>query len=103
MDGGAWLGYSPWGCKESDTTERLHSLNSLILVLDPKPDSPCFIRHLSPASEEEGRRKTHRGDHTTWSKIPSRLQLKSSWLELCHKALFALWGVGIYSCCCFLI
>ena len=26
MDGGTWLGYSPWGHKESDTTERLHSL-----------------------------------------------------------------------------
>ena len=26
MDGGTWLGYSPWGCKESDTTERLHSI-----------------------------------------------------------------------------
>ena len=25
MDGGTWLGYSPWGRKESDTTERLHS------------------------------------------------------------------------------
>ena len=24
MDGGAWLGYSPWGHEESDTTERLH-------------------------------------------------------------------------------
>ena len=23
MDGGTWLGYSPWGRKESDTTERL--------------------------------------------------------------------------------
>ena len=23
-DRGAWLGYSPWGRKESDTTERLH-------------------------------------------------------------------------------
>ena len=22
MDGGIWLGYSPWGRKESDTTER---------------------------------------------------------------------------------
>ena len=21
MNGGTWLGYSPWGCKESDTTE----------------------------------------------------------------------------------
>ena len=28
MDGGAWLGYSPWGRKESDMTERLHSLNN---------------------------------------------------------------------------
>ena len=26
MDGGTWLGYSPWGRKESDMTERLHSL-----------------------------------------------------------------------------
>ena len=25
-DGGTCLGYSPWGRKESDTTERLHSL-----------------------------------------------------------------------------
>ena len=26
MDRGAWLSYSPWVRKESDTTERLHSL-----------------------------------------------------------------------------
>ena len=26
MDGGTWLGYSPWSRKESDMTERLHSL-----------------------------------------------------------------------------
>ena len=26
MDGGTWLGYSPWCHKELDTTERLHSL-----------------------------------------------------------------------------
>ena len=24
MDGGAWQGYSPWGCKDSNTTEGLH-------------------------------------------------------------------------------
>ena len=29
MDGGIWLGYSPWGRKESDTTERLHSLTQI--------------------------------------------------------------------------
>ena len=23
MDRGAWQGFSPWGCKESDTTEQL--------------------------------------------------------------------------------
>ena len=28
MDGGTWLGYSPWGRKELDMTERLHSLNN---------------------------------------------------------------------------
>ena len=26
------MGYSPWGRKESDTTERLHSLTSLRIV-----------------------------------------------------------------------
>ena len=26
MDRGTWSGYSPWGCKELDTTEQLHSL-----------------------------------------------------------------------------
>ena len=26
MDRGTWLGYSPWGRKESDTTEFTHSL-----------------------------------------------------------------------------
>ena len=26
MDRGTWLGYSPWGCKESGMTEQLHSL-----------------------------------------------------------------------------
>ena len=25
------VGYRPWGCKESDTTERLHSLHTLSL------------------------------------------------------------------------
>ena len=25
------MGYSPWGHKESDTTERLHSLHSLLI------------------------------------------------------------------------
>ena len=32
MDGGTWLGYSPWDRKESDTTERLHSLTYLAIV-----------------------------------------------------------------------
>ena len=31
MDRGAWKAtYSPWGCKESDTTEQLFSLNPLL-------------------------------------------------------------------------
>ena len=29
MDGGALVGFSPWGCLESDTTERLHFRFSL--------------------------------------------------------------------------
>ena len=30
MDGGAWGGYSPWGHKESDTTQQLHSLQKQV-------------------------------------------------------------------------
>ena len=33
MDRGAWyVTYSPWGCKESETTEQLTELNTLLLV-----------------------------------------------------------------------
>ena len=27
MEGGAWVGYSPWGRKELDMTEQLHFTN----------------------------------------------------------------------------
>ena len=37
MDGGTWLGYSPWSHKESYTTERLHSR--------------CFMRSASDFSD----------------------------------------------------
>ena len=37
VDGGTWLGYSPWGCKESDMTEQLHSLHSLNINLSNFP------------------------------------------------------------------
>ena len=30
--GKSLVGYSPWGCKESDTTERLHFFTSLPLI-----------------------------------------------------------------------
>ena len=30
MDGGAWGGYSPWGHKESDMTQQLHSLQKQV-------------------------------------------------------------------------
>ena len=32
MDGGALVGCSPWGCLESDTTERLHFHFSLSYI-----------------------------------------------------------------------
>ena len=33
-DRGAWWGYSPWGCKESDVTEQLTlSRYSIVLIL----------------------------------------------------------------------
>ena len=37
MNGGAWLGYSSWGRKELDMTERLHFpfLSYVLTLLDP--------------------------------------------------------------------
>ena len=32
------MGYSPWGCKESDTTERLH-FETRLLSSKPSPSS----------------------------------------------------------------
>ena len=42
MDRGTWLGYSPWGRKESDTTERLHSLYSSSYELSSSLWSPLL-------------------------------------------------------------
>ena len=33
MDGGTWLGYSPWGRKKSDKTEQLHSLTQSLTYI----------------------------------------------------------------------
>ena len=35
IPGEAWPGYSPWGCKESDTTERLSTAQ--LFILRPVP------------------------------------------------------------------
>ena len=48
------VGYSPWGCKESDTTERLHSLSltpGVVSLHEPllgKAWCPLFVCLLSP-------------------------------------------------------
>ena len=44
MDGGAWLGYSPWGHKESGTTEATEYARMHILNLD---NVMCHLAHLS--------------------------------------------------------
>ena len=46
------MGYSPWGCKDSDTTERLHFLSlsppntplgNIILAIIPLSSASSFI------------------------------------------------------------
>ena len=34
MDRGACVGYCPWGCKESDMTERLHLYTGYVPLID---------------------------------------------------------------------
>ena len=49
MDRGAWRGYSPWGHKELDTTERLHLLSPPQEREDPW--LPClYIRYNKTSS-----------------------------------------------------
>ena len=45
MDGGTWLGYSLWGRKESDMTERLHFNQDLFcgLFCDLHGENPIYI------------------------------------------------------------
>ena len=47
------VGYSPWGCKESDTTEQLHFTSLIILKLSKKkcPDF-LFIREFYESFKE---------------------------------------------------
>ena len=44
------VGYSPWGCKESDTTERLHFAISFLSNL-PSTPRPTPLGHHRPPSE----------------------------------------------------
>ena len=50
------MGYSPWGRKESDTTERLHSLTYLVIVLLEKAMAPhsSTLAWKIPGMEEPG-------------------------------------------------
>ena len=43
MDRGTWLGYSPWGRKESDTTEQLHSLTQEIIIHELNRNHETYI------------------------------------------------------------
>ena len=50
------VGYSPWGRKESDTTEQLHLHLHLVLkqpVFDP-PSSPLCLHSIHPPGLSEG-------------------------------------------------
>ena len=40
MDGRSLVGYSPWDCKESDTTEQFHFTSLHFLPLEPPPHRP---------------------------------------------------------------
>ena len=53
MDGGAWLGYSPWGRKESDTTEQLHFFS----LSHPKQSRTWSTYYLAEAQMEETNRE----------------------------------------------
>ena len=45
------VGYSPWGCKESDTTERLHSLDSSFTQSKQHKLQEKGEKHILSASE----------------------------------------------------
>ena len=51
------MGYSPWGCQESDTTERLHFLSFFLSFLEVrqetkgKPDIGFMTRYSSTSSK----------------------------------------------------
>ena len=46
------MGYSPWGCKESDTTERLHSLTHSLRAARRSKQS--VLKEINPEYSMEG-------------------------------------------------
>ena len=45
------MGYSPWGCKESDTTERLTLILSFLRFLSGLTRSPSTVAAIADDSD----------------------------------------------------
>ena len=65
--GRSLVGYSPWGCKELDMTERLH-FKGLLSVSNMGPQEHCLHPHLPIPCTQRGRQQPtyHKGS----SEIP---------------------------------
>ena len=85
MDRGAWRGYSPWGCQESDMTERLNT-NTPIMVKGRTYIFNACISIINSVFHIEGSAKTFK----TWISclqspftfimwLPYKNKLTSSW------------------------
>ena len=64
MDRGAWLGYSPWDHKRSDTSQRLNNNNVCFQVASPEGGRGCHFLsgsgscHLSGITSQRVRQST---------------------------------------------
>ena len=68
------MGYSPRGHKESDTTERLHSLTQVVLVVKNPPDNARSLGQEDPLEEGMVTHSSILAWRIPWTEEPGGLQ-----------------------------
>ena len=95
--GRSLAGYSPWGCKESDTTERLHFTSILFKCLW----LPSVLRMLE-CSLKKGKGKkslkaTVRGLASVHQyEVTSMILTRNCWSQLLSKSRIVKWEIGSF-------
>ena len=105
----SWVGYSPWGCKESDTTERLTHRNRILLGLPWRSsgqDSTTLLRtQVRSVVRKLRSRSIHAVQHgrkqNRTKQKPWTLSVKqASRIKIVNEIFYTLWFVLPFKAMC---